>query len=75
MRSVGGASKKVRGQFNSVLEDRLPERGRILDRGVFKDYKICALCERPMVRRKKWKADQVWNNVKYCSDKCRKSSK
>ncbi|HEY9277418.1 MAG TPA: DUF2256 domain-containing protein [Methylotenera sp.] len=32
--------------------------------------KICLICRRPFAWRKKWKA--VWDDVKYCSDACRK---
>jgi hypothetical protein len=32
--------------------------------------KICAACGRPFAWRKKWAL--VWNEVKYCSDACRK---
>ncbi|MAX11238.1 MAG: DUF2256 domain-containing protein [Chloroflexi bacterium] len=31
--------------------------------------KICVVCQRPFTWRKKWK--KVWQNVKYCSVKCR----
>jgi hypothetical protein len=31
--------------------------------------KICARFGRPFTWRKKW--EKVWNEVKYCSDKCR----
>ena len=31
--------------------------------------KICATCNRPFFWRKKW--EKVWDEVKYCSDKCR----
>ncbi len=31
--------------------------------------KICVVCERPFTWRKKW--EKVWDEVKYCSDKCR----
>ncbi|WP_090707053.1 DUF2256 domain-containing protein [Daejeonella rubra] len=31
--------------------------------------KICIVCERPFSWRKKWA--KVWQDVKYCSDKCR----
>lgn len=31
--------------------------------------KRCAACDRPFVWRKKWERD--WDNVKFCSDKCR----
>lgn len=52
--------------------DSMPETGVIFDRGVMKEYKKCAVCRLCMVRRKKWEADVVWAEVKYCSDKCRK---
>ncbi|MDC0517703.1 DUF2256 domain-containing protein [Candidatus Pelagibacter sp.] len=32
--------------------------------------KICAICKRPFVWRKKWKLN--WDRVKYCSKKCSK---
>jgi hypothetical protein len=35
--------------------------------------KICPVCQRPFTWRKKWAKD--WENVKYCSDKCRALSK
>jgi hypothetical protein len=31
--------------------------------------KICLVCQRPFDWRKKW--EKVWDEVKYCSDKCR----
>ncbi|HRG01319.1 MAG: DUF2256 domain-containing protein [Bacteroidia bacterium] len=31
--------------------------------------KICIACERPFSWRKKW--EKNWDDVKYCSDKCR----
>jgi hypothetical protein len=31
--------------------------------------KICAACARPFTWRKKWARD--WENVKYCSERCR----
>ena len=31
--------------------------------------KICAACGRPFSWRKKWA--RVWDEVKYCSDRCR----
>ncbi len=31
--------------------------------------KICVQCGRPFAWRKKWAG--VWNEVKYCSDRCR----
>ena len=35
--------------------------------------KPCAACGREMTWRKKWERD--WENVKYCSDACRRASK
>ncbi|MFF5380361.1 DUF2256 domain-containing protein [Pedobacter suwonensis] len=34
--------------------------------------KICAVCNRPFKWRKKW--TKVWDEVKYCSEKCRGTS-
>jgi hypothetical protein len=31
--------------------------------------KICPVCNRPFTWRKKW--EKVWEEVKYCSDKCK----
>jgi hypothetical protein len=31
--------------------------------------KICTVCGRSFTWRKKW--EKVWEEVKYCSDKCR----
>ncbi len=31
--------------------------------------KICAACGRPFAWRKKW--ERVWDEVRYCSDRCR----
>ena len=33
--------------------------------------KICVVCNRSFTWRKKW--EKVWEEVKYCSDKCRMS--
>jgi len=33
--------------------------------------KTCVACGRPFVWRKKW--EKVWDEVKYCSDRCRAS--
>ena len=35
--------------------------------------KVCACCQRPFEKKKKWA--QVWDEVKYCSDRCRHSRK
>ncbi|MEI7979051.1 MAG: DUF2256 domain-containing protein [Bacteroidota bacterium] len=35
--------------------------------------KICLVCKRPFAWRKKW--EKVWDEVKYCSDKCRMNKK
>ncbi|TSD67843.1 DUF2256 domain-containing protein [Inquilinus sp. KBS0705] len=33
--------------------------------------KVCAVCKRPFTWRKKWA--KCWDDVKYCSDRCRAS--
>lgn len=35
--------------------------------------KTCAHCGLPMVWRKKW--EKVWDEVRYCSDRCRNAAK
>ncbi len=35
--------------------------------------KTCAACARPFAWRKKW--ERVWDEVRYCSDACRKRAK
>ena len=34
-------------------------------------YKNCVSCEKPFTWRKKWK--KIWDEVKYCSEKCRRN--
>ncbi|WP_318450840.1 DUF2256 domain-containing protein [Photobacterium leiognathi] len=33
--------------------------------------KICVVCQRSFTWRKKWQ--QCWDDVKYCSERCRRS--
>ena len=33
--------------------------------------KLCHTCGRPFVWRKKW--ERVWDEVKYCSDRCKRT--
>jgi len=40
---------------------------------IFLPEKICLVCQRPFTWRKKW--ERVWDEVKYCSDACRKNAK
>ena len=35
--------------------------------------KPCATCGRPFTWRKKW--EKVWDEVRYCSDRCRAEAK
>ena len=35
--------------------------------------KTCPVCKRPFVWRKKWA--RVWAEVRYCSERCRRSAK
>ena len=36
-------------------------------------HKTCAACGLPFAWRKKWERD--WDQVKYCSERCRRSAK
>ncbi|WP_438971297.1 DUF2256 domain-containing protein [Methylophaga sp.] len=38
----------------------------------FLPHKICVVCERPFRWRRKWQRD--WEQVKYCSQRCRQNS-
>ena len=46
---------------------------RHASRVIYALHNACLACARPMVWRKKWA--KVWDEVKYCSDKCRKTAK
>ncbi|HCN04435.1 MAG TPA: hypothetical protein DIS79_02360 [Bacteroidetes bacterium] len=35
--------------------------------------KICPICNRPFTWRKKW--EREWENVRYCSERCRRAVK
>ncbi|EKE76644.1 DUF2256 domain-containing protein [Gallaecimonas xiamenensis] len=35
--------------------------------------KICPVCQRPFSWRRKWK--DSWDQVKYCSERCRRSKR
>jgi len=37
-----------------------------------KESKICPICNRPFENRKTWESRGIWDQVKYCSKKCRK---
>ncbi|MEM7694403.1 MAG: DUF2256 domain-containing protein [Pseudomonadota bacterium] len=36
-------------------------------------HKVCPVCGRPFSWRKKWA--KVWDEVRYCSERCRRSRK
>ncbi|MEC7891630.1 MAG: DUF2256 domain-containing protein [Pseudomonadota bacterium] len=38
-----------------------------------KETKICKVCKKPFSWRKKWERD--WENVIYCSERCRRNKK
>lgn len=44
--------------------------------GVKKEHlpsKICLVCKRPFVWRKRWERD--WEQVRYCGERCRRHKK
>jgi len=60
---------RPRAKTNELLVIRKPA----MPNGVHKrdlPSKTCPVCARPFAWRKKWARD--WENVVYCSDKCRK---
>ena len=44
------------------------DTARVLDKGVWKEQKMCAICERPFTWRKKW--ERCWDEVTTCSKSC-----
>ncbi|MBM75527.1 MAG: hypothetical protein CMK59_09000 [Proteobacteria bacterium] len=38
----------------------------------YRQVKVCPVCDRPFNNRKKWAVRGVWEQVVYCSDKCRR---
>lgn len=45
-----------------------------MPKGIYKQNlpsKICPVCQLPFTWRKKW--EKNWENVKYCSEKCRRN--
>ncbi|WP_460679592.1 DUF2256 domain-containing protein [Mucilaginibacter koreensis] len=47
----------------------MPAPKRILKENL--PQKICATCQKPFTWRKKW--EKCWDDVKYCSDRCRRN--
>jgi len=67
-------------QEKNSINDELPQGGKNdlskRDSGRPKKYtkaelpnKICIVCERPFNWRKKW--ERCWDEVRYCSERCR----
>lgn len=40
-----------------------------------KQIKYCPVCQRPFHNRKKWESRGIWEQIIYCSEKCRKRKK
>ncbi|WP_313825838.1 DUF2256 domain-containing protein [Candidatus Mycobacterium wuenschmannii] len=39
------------------------------------ETKTCVVCGRPFANRKKWRNRGQWDQVTYCSERCRRSAK
>ena len=39
------------------------------------ESKICPICNLPFNNRKKWRLRNIWDQIVYCSKKCRKISR
>ena len=70
---------KIFNAANNFLSDTTDEANKQMGSELMKfkksnlPSKICLQCNRPFNWRKKWKI--VWENVLYCSKKCRNLSK
>lgn len=53
------------------MNERYARRKKAQTSGGQTPVKWCAVCGREITWRRKWRKD--WDNVKYCSDKCRAS--
>ncbi|WP_284226398.1 DUF2256 domain-containing protein [Mycobacterium antarcticum] len=38
------------------------------------EQKLCVVCQRPFANRKKWRARGQWEQVVYCSERCRRAA-
>lgn len=53
----------------------MPERRRKNIIAHTNESKICPTCNRIFYNRKKWKLRGIWDEIKYCSDECKKNKK
>jgi hypothetical protein len=63
-------------QVQSQLQNQNPQNNHQNKLKGFKEnlpIKICIACNRPFQYRKKWK--ECWDDVKYCSNKCKNLKK
>jgi hypothetical protein len=56
---------------SAIGQTHLPLVAKMIKKGDL-PAKICARCGMPFVWRKKWARD--WDQVKYCSERCRRSA-
>lgn len=42
---------------------------------MYKEKKVCPVCKKEFTNRKKWSSRGVWEQVKYCSKRCKSNSK
>lgn len=38
-----------------------------------RESKVCPVCNRSFENRKRWSSRGIWNQIVYCSDKCRRT--
>ncbi|KAL4436686.1 hypothetical protein ABPG75_003825 [Micractinium tetrahymenae] len=46
---------------------------RVLDKGVWKRWKLCQHCQQIVVERAKW--NDCWAEIRFCSDRCKAEGK
>mmetsp|Transcript_123406 Transcript_123406/g.213983 ORF Transcript_123406/g.213983 Transcript_123406/m.213983 type:complete len:156 (-) Transcript_123406:411-878(-) len=67
----GRGKKAPKQRSKSGLDN--PEVFTVMDRGQIREAKFCQQCGLKMTWRKKW--ERNWDEVKYCSERCRRAKK
>ena len=64
---------KKKQRNKNKIDNKSVSNDTIFDRGSYKKFKYCKNCKKIMTWRKKWANN--WDEVKYCSQKCKKQKK
>jgi len=76
VRAMPVMTRRGRDTRSSVLSGDLGAGSfRVFDRGQWKEAKVCAVCARTFTNRRKWKQNNKFASILYCSDRCRNVAK